>query len=88
MKAVLDINGQPLVAGKDALLLCEILDITEHGVHLRVRNSTEEMLVSITHDEVLGGLVAGSELTAFLEEEHASKPDPGADEVSSAPHFE
>jgi hypothetical protein len=85
---VFDINGQPLRQGRDALLLCEILDITERGVHLRVRNSTEEMLVSITHDEVLGGLVAGSELTAFLETENESKPDPRADEVSSAPHFE
>jgi hypothetical protein len=64
---VLDINGQELCAGGDAMLLCEILEISDEYVRIRVRNSTTELFVSITHDEVLGGLVAGSELTAFLE---------------------
>lgn len=63
---MLDINGQELRVGACGLLLCEILDITPDGVHVRVMNSTEELLVGVKHDEVLGGLVADSELTAFL----------------------
>lgn len=63
---MLDINGELLEKGGTASLLCEILDVSEQGVHIRVMNSDHELLVSASHDEVLGGLVASSELTAFL----------------------
>jgi hypothetical protein len=62
---VLDINGQPLREGAAAMLLCEIVAIEDGGVLVRVMNSELEILVGTKHDEVLGGLVADSELTAF-----------------------
>lgn len=73
---MLDINGEALREGESALLLCEILEISEEGVRIRVMNSEQELVVSVTHDEVLGGLVASSELTAFLNcaEDQESKP--------------
>jgi hypothetical protein len=70
---VKDINGQELIEGGAALLLCEILSIGADGVVLRVMNSELEIAVGAKHDEVLGGLVAESELTAFIEQ--ASAPD-------------
>jgi hypothetical protein len=60
-----DINGGEFREGGMAMLLCEVVAIEESGVRARVMNSTEELLVGAKHDEVLGGLVADSELTAF-----------------------
>ena len=60
-----DINGVELRKGGEALLLCEILDVDDGGVHLRIMNSDHEILVGCKYDEVLGGIVADSELTAF-----------------------
>jgi hypothetical protein len=60
-----DINGGEFREGGMAMLLCEVVAIEESGVRVRVMNSTEELLVGAKHDEVLGGLVADSELTAF-----------------------
>lgn len=62
---MLDINGQPLEEGKLAQLLCEVTKISAEGVVLRVMNSELAIAVGCKHDEVLGGLVADSELTAF-----------------------
>lgn len=62
---MLDINGQELREGAAAQLLCEILAIEDDGVRVRVMNSELEILVGTKHDEVLGGWVADSELTAF-----------------------
>jgi hypothetical protein len=62
---MLDINGQELREGDDAQLLCQVVEVKEDMVVVRIMNS--EMLLSIgaKKDEVLGGLVADSELTAF-----------------------
>ncbi len=64
---MLDINGQKLLQGAAASLLCEIIEISEDSVRVRVMNSELEIEVEVKHDEVLGGLVADSELTAFHE---------------------
>lgn len=48
-----------------AMLLCEVLAIESDGVRVRVMNSELEILVAAKHDEILGGDVADSELTAF-----------------------
>jgi len=61
---VLDINGQELREGGAALLLCEIVAFESEGIHIRVMNSDHELLVATHNDEVLGGEVADSELTA------------------------
>jgi len=76
---MLDINGQRLRSGDEAQLLCEILAVSEEGVRVRVMNSDLEILVGCKHDEVLGGLVADSELTLF---ESALAPE------SQSPHKE
>jgi hypothetical protein len=62
---MLDINGQELREGDDAQLLCQVVEVKEQMVVVRIMNS--EMLLSIgaKQDEVLGGLVADSELTFF-----------------------
>lgn len=60
-----DINGGELRERGMAMLLCEVVAIEEKCVHLRVMNSDLEIAVGAKHDEVLGGLVADSELTAF-----------------------
>jgi hypothetical protein len=60
-----DINGGELRQGGMAMLLCEVLAIEPDGVRVRVMNSELEILVGAKHDEVLGGIVADSELTAF-----------------------
>ena len=60
-----DINGADLIEGQLAQLLCQIVEISERGIVLRVMNSEEQLLVGAKVDEVLGGLVADSELTAF-----------------------
>lgn len=62
---MLDINGAKLEVGALAQLLCEIVSIDEEGIRVRIMNSSEELLVGIKHDEVLGGDVADSELVAF-----------------------
>jgi hypothetical protein len=62
-----DINGQELREGGSAQLLCEILSIEDGQIVLRVMNSDTTLAVGTKHDEVLGGLVADSELTAFDE---------------------
>lgn len=62
---MLDINGQELRVGRNGFLLCEILEITDEGVRVRILNSDMELLVGHKYDEVLGGQVADSELTAF-----------------------
>lgn len=64
---MLDINGQELREGGLAMLLCEVLEIEPQGVRVRVMNSDMELGVGAKHDEVLGGMVADSELTAFAE---------------------
>jgi hypothetical protein len=63
-----DINGGELRAGGAAMLFCEVQAIDADGVRVRVMNSDLEILVGYKHDEVLGGLVADSELTAFEEQ--------------------
>jgi hypothetical protein len=65
---VKDINGGELREGGAAMLFCEVLAIDAEGIHLRVMNSEQMLLVGYKHDEVLGGLVADSELTAFEEQ--------------------
>jgi hypothetical protein len=64
---MLDINGHEINEGGAGLLLCEILAIESGGVRIRIMNSDLEMLVGAKHDEVMGGMVADSELTAFQE---------------------
>jgi hypothetical protein len=64
---MLDINGGELRQGGLAQLLCEVVEISDQGVRLRVMNSDMDLFVGAKHDEVLGGLVADSELTAFVE---------------------
>ena len=66
---MLDINGQPLEEGGLALLLCEVVAIEPEGVRIRIMNSEMELGVGAKHDEVLGGMVADSELTAFKPED-------------------
>lgn len=72
---MLDINGQELHEGATASLLCEILSISSEGIHVRIMNSETELLIGCKHDEVLGGLVADSELTAFEEQAQPSRDD-------------
>lgn len=60
-----DINGQELREGGYAMLLCEVVKIEGGAVVLRVMNSQTQLAVGSKFDEVLGGLVADSELTAF-----------------------
>ena len=71
---MLDINGQELREGGLALLLCEIVAIEPAAVRIRIMNSDMELAVGAKHDEVLGGLVADSELTAFLENPQPEAP--------------
>jgi hypothetical protein len=70
-----DINGQELREGSAALLLCEVIAIEPAQIVVRVMNSDMQLAVGTKHDEVLGGDVADSELTA-LSEVAASEPDP------------
>lgn len=65
---MLDINGQELRERGAALLLCEVIAIEPKGVRIRIMNSDMELLVGAKQDEVLGGQVADSELTAFIAE--------------------
>jgi len=76
-----DLNGDELAEGGYALLLCEILGIEDGGVHVRVKNSDHELLIGARHDEIFDGMVADSELTAYM------IPCPGEndDEVRTCP---
>jgi hypothetical protein len=76
---VLDINGQLFQEKGLALLLCEILDIQADHLRIRIMNSEMELAVGAEHDEVLGGMVADSELTVFVE-----GPADGPDKDSQA----
>ncbi len=69
-----DINGQELREGGYAMLLCEVVKIDAGAVVLRVMNSDTQLAVGSKHDEVLGGMVADSELTVFEPEQY---PVPG-----------
>jgi hypothetical protein len=80
-----DINGQELREGAPAMLLCEILSIDDDLVVLRVMNSDLNVAVGAKYDEVLGGLVADSELTAFDVVTSAPSADDQADEVKRCP---
>jgi hypothetical protein len=62
-----DINGSEFRKGGCALLLCEVLDVEDAGVRVRIMNSEMELFIGCKCDEVLGGMVADSELTAFDE---------------------
>lgn len=62
---MLDINGGELRTGGMAMLLCEVVDVDNDHVRVRVMNSELEIDVGVKRDEVLGGLVVDSELTAF-----------------------
>ena len=65
---MLDINGQPLSTGDPVQLLCEVVSIDpEEGVRVRILNSEMELVVGCKHDEALGGWVADSELSKFVE---------------------
>lgn len=64
---MLDINGNEFKVGTGAFLLCEVVEIREDGIMVRIMNSDTHYLVNAKHDEVFGGLVADSELTAFNE---------------------
>ena len=78
---MLDINGQPIEEGGLALLLCEVIAIEPDCVRVRIMNSDMELGVGAKHDEVLGGMVADSELTAFKPEETPEQIDSRADGV-------
>jgi hypothetical protein len=71
---VKDINGGELREGGMAMLLCEVLAVDDSSVRVRVMNSELEILVGAKHDEVLGGLVADSELTAFEPDQRVPQP--------------
>jgi hypothetical protein len=70
---MLDINGNPLREGDTAQVLCEVIEVTDHGVVLRVMNSDLQLSVDAKHDEVLGGLVADSELTLFESSDNVNR---------------
>jgi len=54
-----DIHGKSIEPGALAQLLCTVLSVDEEeGVKVRIYNSEEELLVSCSHDEVLGWRVA------------------------------
>lgn len=62
-----DINGLDLREGDDAQLLCKVIEIREEGVAIRIMNSEMTLFIGCKQDEVLGGTVADSELTRFVE---------------------
>jgi len=62
---MLDINGQELNEKDLVSVLCEVVEIEDSGVRVRILNSEQELMVSSFQDEVLGGLVVSSELTKF-----------------------
>jgi len=65
---VLDINGREIAEGRLGKLLCEVISTDPaEGVHVRILNSEEHLLIACSQDEALGGLVAGAEF-AMLEE--------------------
>jgi len=78
---MLDINGQELRVGDNAQLLCEIFSVTPEGIGVRVLNSDMMLLVTVKEDEVLGGKVASSELTAFVQQAPSVPADATNEEV-------
>jgi len=64
---MLDINGQELREGDLAKLLCEVVSVEEKGIAVRILNSDMTLFVDFNKDEALGGDVASSELTRFVE---------------------
>jgi hypothetical protein len=83
---MLDVNGGTLREGGIAMLLCEVLAINADGVRVRIMNSEQEILVGAKHDEVLGGHVADSELTAFDPEIAAGLQSPSASRSGDQSH--
>ena len=79
-----DINGGELRKGGMAMLLCEVLAVEDDHVHVRVMNSVTELAIGVRFDEVLDGLVADSELTAF-EPLQMTNTDDQADGVKTCP---
>lgn len=77
-----DINGGEFREAGMAMLLCEVVEILDAGVRVRIMNSQQELFVSAKRDEVLGGLVADSELTAFNPDDVPADPDPDTDSVA------
>ena len=71
---MLDINGQSIRENGMALLLCQVLAIEKDHLRIRIMNSEMELAVGAHHDEVMGGLVADSELTAFEPESQSAAP--------------
>lgn len=81
-----DVNGQVFGEGGLAQLLCEVKEILPTGIVVRVMNTDDMLLhIDVRRDEALGGLVASSELTAFVLREAISDPDPSQSEVKAWP---
>jgi len=64
-----DINGNELREGGHGMLLVEIEELTDEGALVRLMNSDVRLFITAREDQVLGGLVASSELTAFEPEQ-------------------
>jgi hypothetical protein len=76
-----DINGGEFREGGLAMLLCQVVEIGDGHIRVRIMNSHEELAVGASYDEVLGGLVADSELTAFEPLGGDRPPDPADDQA-------
>jgi hypothetical protein len=61
---MLDINGQELSEHDLVQLLCQIVEVREDAVRIRILNSEQELEVTASHDEVLG-LHTSPELSKF-----------------------
>ena len=79
---ILDINGQELREGDPASLLCQVVSIEPEGLAVRIMNSEMVLQVGVRQDEALGGLVADSELTKFMEIERTAPPAETDSEIS------
>jgi hypothetical protein len=79
---MLDINGKKIEQGGLVLLLCEVIAIELAGVRIRVMNSETDLYVGANHDEVLGGMIVDSELTAFAEADAPNRVQSEADGVA------
>lgn len=81
VNVMLDINGMPIVEGDTAQILCQVIELKPTGVVVRIMNSDMELLIGAKHDEVLGGLVADSELTLFEATNSVLRSDPADDQA-------
>jgi hypothetical protein len=81
-RVILDINGQELHEGDPVSLLCQITAIETEGIAVRIMNSEMVLQVGIRQDEALGGLVADSELTKFMEIERTAPTQEKDPEIS------